>query len=108
SACATRRAEVASEAGIEPEEISPAKFFPKMAAACHDYVIAEHVVEEMIRRNPGKDLRRPRFEGQRFTTIRLDDILVRKRNERRRRRRFCKSRRQWKSITHIRGGRELS
>lgn len=100
--------ELAERVGIEPEEISPAKFFPKMAAACHDFTIAEYTVEEMIRMNPRKRLRRPRWKGRRFTTINLDDILVRKRNGERRHRRFCKARAQWKSITHVRGGRELS
>jgi hypothetical protein len=100
--------EVAGQCEIEPEEISPAKFVPKMAAACHDFTIAEYTVEEMIRMNPGKKLRRPRWKGRRFTTISLDDILVRERNGERRRRRFCKARRQWKSITHVRGGSELS
>lgn len=100
--------EVAEQCGIAPEEISPAKFFPKMAAACHDYVIAEYTVEEMIRMNPGKRLKRPRWKGRRFTTVPLEDILVHKRAGIRRHRRFCKARRQWKSITHVRGGRELS
>lgn len=100
--------EVARQSRIEPEEISTVKFFPKMAAACHDFTIAEYTVDEMIRMNPGKRLKRPQWKGRRFTTINLDDIRVRKRNGTRRPRRFCKARRQWKSITHIRGGRELS
>lgn len=100
--------DVAGQCRIEPEEISTEKFFPKMAAACHDFTIAEYTVDEMIRMNPGKRLRRPRWKGRRFTTINLEDIRVRRRNGTRRHRRFCKARRQWKSITHIRGGRELS
>ena len=99
--------EAAQRAGIPPEEISPAKFFPKMAAACHDYVIALYVIEEMIRLNPRRRLNRPRLEGRRFTTVRLDEILVRKRNDRRRRRKFCKARKRWTSFKHVRGGREL-
>jgi hypothetical protein len=79
-----------------------------MAAACHDFTIAEYAVEEMLRMNPGKGLQRPRWKGRRFTTINLDEILVKKRQGTRRRRKFCKARRQWKSITRIRGGRELS
>lgn len=100
--------EVAEQCGIEPEEISTEKFFPKMAAACHDFTIAEFTVEEMVRMNPGKKLNRPHWKGRRFTTIALEDIRVRKRTGTRRRRKFCKARRQWKSITHIRGGRELT
>jgi len=100
--------EVAGQFGIAPEEISTEKFFPKMAAACHDFTIAEYTVDEMIRMNPGKRLRRPRWKGRRFTTMNLDDIRVRRRNGARRRRKFCKARSQWKSITHLRGGRDLS
>lgn len=100
--------DVAEQGGIAPEEISPAKFFPKMAAACHDWVIAQYVVEEMIRMNPHTRLRRPRWKGRRFTTVHLEDILVQKRRGVRRRRRFCKARRRWKSITHVRGGLKLS
>jgi hypothetical protein len=100
--------EVAEQCRIEPEEISPAKFFPKMAAACHDFMIAEYTVEEMIRMNPTRRLRRPRWKGRRFTTTNLDDLLVRRRTGVRRHRRFCKARRQWRSITHVRGGRKLS
>ncbi len=100
--------EIAHEAGIAPEEISPAKFFPKMAAACHDYVVAEFTVEEMIRLNPGKDLVRPDWKGRKFTTVELETLLVRERDEHRRKRRFCKARRRWKSITKVAGGQHLS
>ncbi len=100
--------EVAEKAGVEPEEISPAKFFPKMAAACHIYVQRESGVEAVIRLNPGTRLRRPRWKGRRFTTVEVDSIRVRRRSEHRRRRRFCPARRYWKSFTHVRGGRKLS
>jgi len=100
--------EVAERASVQPEEISPAKFYPKMAAACHDYVIALYIIEEMIRLNPGKRLNRPSLKGRRFTTIPLDEILVCKRNARRRRRKFCKARTRWKSFKHVRGGRKLT
>jgi hypothetical protein len=100
--------EIAEQADIAPEEISPQKFFPKMAAACHAFTFAEYGVDEMMRLNPGKALKRPRWKGRRFTTISLDEILVNKRQGTRRRRKYCKARRQWKSITRVRGGRELS
>jgi hypothetical protein len=92
---------------IEVEEISTEKSFPKMAAACHDFTIAGCTVEVMIWPNPGKRLKRPQWKGLLFTTINLDNIRVRRRNGGRRRRRFCKVRRKWKSIRHVRGGRKL-
>lgn len=100
--------EVAEEAGLEPEEISPAKFFPKMAAACTSYVAGEHMIAEMIRLNRGKRLKRPSWKGRRCASTPLEAVLVERRGEHRRRRRFCKARRHWKSFTHVRGGRELT
>ncbi|MBI4585655.1 MAG: hypothetical protein HY717_16715 [Planctomycetes bacterium] len=100
--------EVAQETGIEPEEISPAKFFSKMAAACYVYVVGEHMISEMIGLNPGRRLKRPSWKGRRCASVPLDAIRLERRSEHRRRRRFCKARRHWKSFTHIRGGRELT
>lgn len=100
--------EVAHQAGLTPEEISPAKFFPKMAAACYAYFEREYGVEEVLRMNRGKRLRRPNWRGRRFVTARVDDIRVRPRNGTRRRRRFCASRRKWKSFFHVKGGRKLT
>lgn len=100
--------EVADQAQIEPDEISPAKFFPKMASACVHYVISEHNVAEILRLNPGKKIRTPNWKGRRFTTVPLDAVLVKRRTGKRRRRRFCAARRRWKSFSHVRGGRELT
>lgn len=102
------QSEVAHQAEIEPENISPAKFFPKMAASCNDYVVGEHMIAEMIRLNPGKKLRRPSWKGRRCASISLNAILVERRGGLRRQRRFCKARRHWKSFAHVRGGRELT
>lgn len=100
--------EVAEKAGIEPEEISTAKFFPKMAAACATYIGAEWGVAKMVELNPGKRLRKPRWKGSRMTTIRIDDIRRQIRTSERRARRYCKARRHWKAFSHIRGGRKLT
>lgn len=102
------QSEVAAEAGIEPEEISTAKFFPKMAASCSHFVSAEWGVAEVVHANRGVRLRRPDWKGSRFGSVRLDAVRVERRNPHRRRRRFCEARRQWKSLAHVRGGRELS
>jgi len=102
------QAEAAHNAGIEPEDVSSAKLFPKVAAACHDYVVAEWTVEEMIRLNPGKRLRRPRWKGRRFMTIDVQSVLRMPRNGKRRHRKYCKARRHWKSFTHVPGGKLLT
>jgi hypothetical protein len=100
--------EVAEQVGIEPEEISPAKFFPKMAAACSNYAGRVLGVAEVVRLNPGVELRLPTWKRARFAQVSLDAILVEKRSEHRRKRRFCKARRQWKSLKHVRGGSKLT
>lgn len=102
------QANVAHQANIEPEQISPAKFFPKVAASICAYFIGEFVIAEMIRMNPGKRLHRPSWRGHRLASIALHPVLVEHRSEHRRRRRFCKARSTWKSITHVRGGRKLT
>ena len=53
------QAEVAEAAGVPSEAISPAKFFPKMAAACHAYALFEMWFLEAQRANPGRRLRKP-------------------------------------------------
>jgi hypothetical protein len=44
--------EVAEAAGITSEEISPAKFYPKLAAAGHSYVVTQLTVHDIRRLNP--------------------------------------------------------
>ena len=99
--------EVAAAAGLAPEAISPAKFFPKMAAACHCAALCELWFAEAQRANPGRRLRKPPLQGRRFAQVPLDAILVEPRSGPRKKRRFCKARRKWKSLSHLRGGRKL-
>lgn len=99
--------EVAEAAGVAPEAISPAKFFPKMAAACQAYALFELWFAETRRANPGQRLRKPPLHGRRFAHVALEAILVQPRKGARRKRRFCEGRRRWKSLTHVRGGRTL-
>jgi hypothetical protein len=99
--------EVAAAAGLAPEAISPAKFFPKMAAACHCAALCELWFAEAQRANPGRRLRKPPLQGRRFAQVPLDAILVEPRSGPRKKRRFCKARRKWKSLSHVRGGRKL-
>jgi hypothetical protein len=62
--------EVAGAVGLPPEAISPAKLFPKLAAASHCHALFQVVV-------PGRPARKPR-------------------TGRRRKRRFCTARKHWK------------
>lgn len=99
--------EVAEAAGLAPEVISPAKFFPKLAAACYAHALFELWFFETQRANPGRRLRKPPLTGRRFASVPLDAIRVEPRTGRRRKRRFCAGRRKWKSLARVRGGRKL-
>jgi DDE family transposase len=99
--------EVAAAAGITPEEISPAKFYPKLAAACHSYVVTQLTVHDIRRLNPRARLRLPDWRTARWASVSLEAIRVERRSEHRRTRRFCPARRHWKSFAHVRGGRKF-
>jgi hypothetical protein len=101
------QAEVAEAAGIAPEAISPAKFFPKMAAACHCAALFELWFLDTQAANRGRRLRKPPLQHRRFACVSLDAILVEPRTGPRKKRRFCKARRRWKSLAHVRGGRKV-
>jgi len=99
--------EVAAAAGLPPEALSPAKLFPKLAAACHAYALFELWFHDTRRANPGQRLRKPPLTARRFARVSLDAILVEPRTARRRKRRFCAARKRWKSLAHVRGGKKL-
>jgi hypothetical protein len=99
--------EVAAVAGLAPEAISPAKFFPKMAAACHCAVLFELWFRATQAANRGQRLRKPPLQQRRFAHVPLEAILVEPRKTPRRKRRFCAARKRWKSLAHVRGGRKL-
>lgn len=101
------QAEVAEAAGLAPEAISPAKFFPKMAAACHCAALCELWFLDTQAANRGRRLRKPPLQQRRFAQVALEAILVEPRKLPRRQHRFCKARRKWKSLAHVRGGRNL-
>ncbi len=107
NACRVAQAEVATAAGVAPEAISPAKFFPKMAAACHAHALFELWFLDTQRVNPGRRLRKPPLTGRRFGSVLLGAIQVEPRTGRRRHRRFCAARRKWKSFVRVRGGRRF-
>ncbi len=101
------QADVAEAAGIAPEAISPAKFFPKMAAACQCAALFELWFLDTQAANRGRRLRKPPLHQRRFARVSLDAILVEPRTGRRKKRRFCAARKRWKSLAHVLGGRKL-
>jgi hypothetical protein len=99
--------EVAAAAGLEPEAISPAKFFPKMVAACQTYVVAQQWERRVRRLNAGRRLRMIDWRAERWASVAVPAVHVETRTGPRRRRRFCPARRHWKSLAHVRGGRRF-
>lgn len=99
---------IAQQHGIAPEEISPAKLFPKLAEASSNLAGAEQMLLVMRRLNRGAKLREPNPVDLPLGRTTLQAILVRQRNGHRRRRYFCRGRRLWKSLAHISGGQKLT
>ena len=99
--------EAAAVGGIDPEEISPAKFYPKVAAASTIYLHRQQWEEELRHRYPRTHFRliEPRSEPWARTGLPL--LCREKRRGIRRKRRFCRARRRWKSLAHVRGGKRL-
>jgi len=101
--------EVAEKLGVAPEEISTDKIFPRLAIAAYAVAMREVLHEEYQRQVPDKKLRKPSWNRFPFTKTRLSQIRLQQRSEHRKKRKYCKSRSQWKSLRAVRGsGRLLS
>jgi hypothetical protein len=87
-----------------PEAISPARLFPKLAAASHCYALFEVWFLDAQRANRGRRLRPPPLQQRRFAHVALGIVVVEPRTGRRRKRGFCAARDHWKSLPHVRGG----
>lgn len=99
---------IAQAVGTPPEEIAPAKFFPRMAAASIGLTWSELAFIEIQQANRGIDLQKPDWRRCDFAWTTFKHIRVEPRNARRRKRRFCQSRKQWKSFAHLPGGKKLT
>jgi Transposase DDE domain len=98
----------AQASGMEPEESAPAKFFPRLAAASIGLTWSERAFRAMQQANPGIALSKPDWRLGDFAWTTVERMQVEPRNGRRRKRRFCQSRKQWKSFAHIPGGKKLT
>lgn len=108
SAMRVAQGEVAAAARIAPEEISPAAFYPKLAAPCLAYVVTQVTVHDIRRLNPRRRLRIPDWRQARWASVPLATIPVEPRRGARRHRRFRVTRRTWTSFAHVAGGRKLT
>jgi hypothetical protein len=101
------QARIAEEHHLAPEELSPAKLFPRVARASIIIADAELYFIATQRSNPKVRLRKPDWSDLPPVQTSLEALLVEHRRGKRRKRRFCASRRQWKSFTHLPGARQF-
>ncbi len=99
------QSDAAAQVGVPPEDISPAKLFPKVAVASFLY-LQEQEWERGLRRR-GRRIHPQIVRRRRWAHTDLTSVHVEHRDDHRRRRRFCRARRQWKSLRKVRGGRRF-
>lgn len=99
------QSEAAAQLGAPPEDLSPAKLFPKIAVASFLYLHAQEWERQWRRRHPRAHPHLVRrWRAHRWTRTAAATVHVERRSEIRRRRRFCAARRHWKSLRLVRGG----
>src|SRR5881296_664818 len=101
------QSEGAAQVGWAPEQLSPAKFYPKVATATYLYLHRQQWEREIRTRYRRLHLR---LVGGRRRWVRAapEPVQVEHRADHRRTRRFCPARRHWKSFAHVRGGRRFT
>lgn len=102
------QSEAAAQVGLPPEEISPAKLFPRLAAAAFRYLLEQDIEQEWRRRHPRRHPQLLHRRRHRWTRAPVASLHVERRKGPRRKRRFCRARRHWKSLAHVRGGRRFT
>jgi len=95
----------ATQVGLAPEALSPAKFYPKVVTATFLYLHRQQWEREIRLRH-----RRLHLVGGRQRWVRATPapVQVEHRADYRRARRFCPARRHWKSFAHVPGGRRFT
>lgn len=99
---------IAHAIGTQPAEIAPAKVFPRRAAAARGLTWSEMACLERHKAHPGIDGHKPDWRRCACAWTTFEHMRLELRNGRRRKRRFCQSRTQWKSFTHSPGGKKLT
>jgi hypothetical protein len=99
------QSEASAQLGEAPEEISPAKFFPKLATACFLYLL-EQQWEQRVRRRGHR--RHPSvIRRHRWAHTLPPNVHIERPSPHRRKRRYCRARHTWKSFAHVLGGRRF-
>jgi Transposase DDE domain len=99
--------DVAEKLAVPPEEISTDKLFPRLAIAAYAVSMREVLHEEYQRQVPGQKLLKPSWNRLPFTKTHLSQIRLQHRSNHRKKRKYCKSRGNWKSLRAVPGTRRL-
>jgi hypothetical protein len=102
------QANASVQAELPPEDLSPKKLFPRVAQCYATLAGVQLGYLWTCRENPGRRLKPPVLEGRPEFTVPLDEIRRQKRSPVRRKRRYCASRRRWKSFAHVSGGKRFT
>jgi hypothetical protein len=89
---------VAATAGTGPEELAPAKFFPRLAVASLGLTWAELACHAIQQANPTVGLQQPHWQDWACARTTLEAIRIEPRQGRRNKRRFCQGRIHWQSF----------
>jgi hypothetical protein len=87
TALRTAQGRIARENGLEPEDLSTEKLFPKVAAASTSLTTAELTFDAVCEANPGVRLTKPDWRRMPFARTSLAAIQLEKRSESRKKRR---------------------
>jgi hypothetical protein len=107
AAMRTAQARIAQRHGLTPEQLSPAKLFPRVARVSIVIVDAELAFAATQRANPDIVLAKPDWAELPSTQVSLAALLIERRRGTRRKRRFCASRHRRKSFAHLPGARRF-
>ncbi|HME91750.1 MAG TPA: transposase, partial [Myxococcaceae bacterium] len=102
------QSEAGAQVGVPPEDLAPAKLFPRLAAAAFRYLLEQEIEQQWHRRHPRWHPQLLRRRRGRWMRAPLAILHVERRKGRRRKRRYCPARRHWKSLAHVRGGRRFT
>lgn len=97
----TAQARIARDVKLPPERLSPAKLFPRVAAAACSLTFMKIAFRRTKEFNPGVKLREPPWAKLPEHCIPLTSILVEPRKGKRRKRRYCAARRRAISLHHF-------
>ena len=93
------QAQIAVEHEVAAEDLSPARLFPRAAAAHVKLTEALQVFELIRETNPDTELREPDWAAAGLCTVPLESLLVRRRKDTRRRREYSPLRRRSRPLS---------